>query len=194
MDCRFQAGGDGWLAAGSIGDRAAVWRSADGSTWSEDPLPASGPIDGIIDVSAYRVVPGRWATLLLGIEREPACEEDDDFCGKYQAAWSKTPTTDWARLPRATWILDRGYGVHAYPADEAGFLYLGGNDSRLSPDGWDWASVRQANTYAALVNDVVVTEDLVIGVGSDLGAAPGLVGWFGTARFSSIGRPRRTSR
>ena len=60
--------GDGWIAVGSTGNRALLLRSPDGVGWEEERLPASEPIDGIYRVSAYRVIPGRWATLVLGID------------------------------------------------------------------------------------------------------------------------------
>ena len=185
----------GWLAVGSSGDRAAAWRSVDGTSWTEDPLPAAGPVDGIMDVEAYRVVPGRWATLVLGLDREPSCAQDDDWCGKHQAAWSWTAETGWARLPESNWLLDRGSGVSVYPADDAGFLYLLGDDVRTSADGWDWLPLKGSAPLAgsgspeenvsaqAWPLDVVVMGDRVVGIGT-LASAPMLEAWLGSAQVS----------
>jgi len=170
---------EGWLAVGSAGDHAVAYRSADGQSWSEDRLPASGPVAGIIDVSAYQVVPGRWATLILGLDREPSCAEDDDWCGKYQVTWSWTAESGWTRLPKANWINDRGYGVEVFPAGDAGFLYLG-EEVRLSADGWDWNPVSEDPPSDALTADAVVEGDRVVAVGVPLGADEELVGWFGS--------------
>jgi hypothetical protein len=185
----------GWLAVGSVGDRAAAWRSIDGMSWTEDPLPAAGPVDGILDVVAYEVVPGRWATLVLGLDLAPSCAEDDDWCGKYQAAWSWTAQTGWARLPESNWLLDRGHGVSVHAAGDAGFLYLFGPDVRTSADGWEWlpleGSVPPAGSgppeddvlAQAWPLDVVVVGDQVVGVGT-LASAPMLEAWFGSAQVS----------
>lgn len=173
--------GAGWVAAGSVGDHAVVLRSSDGVSWKEDVLPASEPVDGVMDVTAYRVVPGRWATLLLGLDRGPNCAEDDDWCDKYQAAWSWTPDTGWQRLPKSTWILDRGYGVDVYPAGDAGFLYLLGDDVRTSADGWVWTDVKHTAGSDAFPNDAAVDGERLVAVGTSAGAEDGLVGWFGSA-------------
>ncbi len=173
---------DSWLAAGSVGARAAVWRSSDGTTWAEEPLPAAEPIEGLMDVSAYDVVPGRWATIVLGVERAPSCAEDDDWCPKYQTGWSWTAQTGWARLPKSTWFLNRGCCVDLYPAGPAGFLYYLSSDAMLSADGWAWTPVRESGTSEAFASDIVVTEDRVVGVG--WGSGPDLTGWFGSALVS----------
>lgn len=173
---------DGWLAAGSVGNRAALWRSPDGARWTEEQLPASEPVSGLIDVVAYRVVPGRRATLVLGIERGPSCAEDDDFCSKYQAAWSWTAGGGWARLPRSTWILDRGFGVEVYPAGDAGFLYLIGNEARQSSDGWGWEPVKASGGTDALTSDVIVAGDRLVAVGVPTDGDD-LIGWFGSAKI-----------
>ena len=172
--------GTGWVAAGSAGDRAVVLRSPDGSTWAEEALPSSGPVEGVIAVSAYRVVPGRWATLLLGLDRGSSCAEDDDWCDKYQAAWSWTTQTGWQRLPESTWILNRGYGVDVYAAGDAGFLYLFGDDARTSADGWEWTAVKQTSATDAFSSGVLVDKDTVIAVGTP-NDGDELVGWFGSA-------------
>jgi hypothetical protein len=180
-------GSGGWLAVGSVGNRAGVWRSVDGHAWTEDALPAAGPVEGIMDVAAYRVVPGRWATLVLGLDRAPSCAEDDDWCGKYQAAWSWTEGTGWARLGASNWLLQRGYGVEAHAAGDAGFLYLLGDEARTSVDGWDWAPLSATAVQTASPapdawpTDVVVLGDQVVGVGT-LASAPQLAAWFGSAR------------
>ncbi len=173
--------GSGWVAAGSAGDRAVVLRSPDGITWKEEALPSSEPVEGVIDVGAYRVVPGRWATLLLGLDRGPSCAEDDDWCDKYQAAWSWTAETGWQRLPKSTWILKRGYGVDVSAAGDAGFLYLLGDDVRTSTDGWEWTAVKQTSPTGAFASDVLVDEDMVVAVGTPNDAGDELVGWFGSA-------------
>jgi hypothetical protein len=170
--------GDGWIAVGSAGDRAVALRSADGNTWVEESLPASGPVDGVRDVTAYRVIPGRWATLILGLDKGPSCAEDDDWCDQYQAAWSWTAQTGWMRLPRSTWVLGRGHGVDAFAAGDAGFLYLG-DDVRTSADGWDWATIRASGSTDAFAADAVVSGDGVVAVGM-LADGDALGGWFGS--------------
>lgn len=54
MSRGYRLGRPTWIVAGSAGDRAVVFRSGDGQTWAEDPLPASEPVVGVLDVSAYR--------------------------------------------------------------------------------------------------------------------------------------------
>jgi hypothetical protein len=174
--------GEGWIAAGSAGNRAAVLRSDDGLAWVDEPLPASEPVEGILDVSAYRVIPGRWATLVLGLDRGPSCAEDDDWCDMYQAAWSWTAETGWMRLPRSNWLLDRGYGVDAYAAGDAGFVYVLGDEVRTSPDGWEWTGVRESSPSDALASDVVVTGDRMVAVGTQADGEA-LNGWFGSAQI-----------
>jgi hypothetical protein len=173
--------GISWVAAGSADDRAVVLRSGDGHSWEEDLLPGSEPVQGVMDVSAYRVVPGRWATLLLGLDRGPSCAEDEEWCDKYQAAWSSTPDTRWQRLPKSTWILDRGFGVDVYAAGDAGFLYLANDDVRTSASGWDWAEVKQDSPSEAFPSGVVVDGEKVVAVGTPVGDEAGLDGWFGSA-------------
>jgi hypothetical protein len=178
--------GQGWIVAGSAGNRAVVFRSGDGRTWAEDPLPASAPVEGVLDVSAYQVIPGRWATLLLGLDRGPSCAQDDDWCDKYQAAWSWTSEGGWIRLPKANWLLDRGYGVEVHAADDAGFVYLLGSEVRTSADGWEWAAVKESSPSEAFASDVVVRDDLMVAVGTPVGDpadGAGLTGWFGSAQI-----------
>jgi hypothetical protein len=175
--------GSGWIAAGSVGDRALVLRSVDGITWTEERLPAAEPTGGIAIVLAYRVVPGRWATLILGLDEEPSCREDDDFCPKHQAAWSHTVQTGWQRLPSSTWILGRGHGVDVHPAGDAGFIHLLADDARVSADGWDWKAVSAKGSSAAFQAGVVVVQNDLIGVGTTLfGDTTGA--WFGHATIS----------
>ena len=175
------ADGAGWLAAGSDGERAVVLRSPDGATWTEDLLPASEPVEGVLDVSAYQVVPGRWATLLLGLDRGSSCEAGDDWCPTYQAAWSWTAETGWQRLPKSTWMLGRGHGVEVHAAGEAGFLYILGDEVRTSAVGWDWTEVKETASSGAFANAVVVDGERVVAVGAPIGVDGGLTGWFGSA-------------
>ncbi|MBA2559347.1 MAG: hypothetical protein H0V07_05560 [Propionibacteriales bacterium] len=172
--------GAGWIAVGSAGDRAVVLRSADAKSWQEDRLPASEPVEGIIDVNAYRVIAGRWAILVLGLDRGPSCAEDDDWCDKYQAAWSWTAETAWVRLPRSTWILGRGFGIDVHTAGDAGFVYMLGDEVRTSADGWQWDPVKQTSASNAFTSSVAVSGDRVVGVGTPAGGDD-LVGWFGSA-------------
>lgn len=177
--------GPGWIVAGSVGDRAVVLRSADGRTWTEDPLPASEPVDGIMDVSAYRVIPGPWATLLLGIDRGPSCAENHDWCDQFQAAWSWTAEAGWARLPKANWLVEGAYGAEVHPAGDAGFVSLLG-DVRTSADGWEWVDVDESSPSEAFPRGVVVTGDRMVAVGIPLGDpadGAGLTGWFGSAQI-----------
>jgi hypothetical protein len=157
-----------------------VLRSADGTSWSEDRLPASEPISGIMDVAAYRVIPGKWSTLLLGLEREPACAKDADFCGKYQAAWSWTAVTGWVRLPRSTWILGQGYGVDVSAAGDAGFLFAAGQNIRASSDGWNWVPIKISGPSPSFPSALLVTKDRVVSVGTPA-SAEAQVPWFGSA-------------
>ncbi len=175
--------GSGWIAAGSVGDRALVVRSTDGRAWTEELTPASEPAGKIAVVTAYRVIPGRWATLVLGLDEEASCKEDDDFCPKYQAAWSRTDQAGWQRLASSTWILGRGHGVDVYPARDAGFLYLLGDDARVSADGWDWKPVTWTGGASAFVRSAVVVGDDLVAVGSTLNDDPPAP-WFGHAAIS----------
>jgi hypothetical protein len=79
-DIAWDAGG--WVAVRRTGHRAVLVRTRDGTSWAEEQLPSSEPVQGILDVGAYKVVPGRWSTLVLGTDRAPSCAEEDDFCPK----------------------------------------------------------------------------------------------------------------
>lgn len=170
---------DGWLAVGSIGNRAAVFRSPDGLTWTEEPLPASEPVNGLLDVYPYAVVPGRWATLIMGLDRAPSCAEDDDWCARYQVTWSSAGSGGWARLPSDTWINTIGHGVEAYPAGDAGFLTLA-SENRTSPDGWEWSEVAGARKDFAVQFEAVVLYDLIVTL--EVGES-GIPNQFGAARL-----------
>jgi hypothetical protein len=171
---------DGWIVAGSAGDRAVVLRSADGLTWHEEALPASEPVEGVLDVTAYSIIPGRWATLVLGLDRGPSCAEDDDWCDKFQAVWSWTADGGWQRLPESNFLVQAGWGADAHPAGDAGFVYLLGTEVRTSADGWDWIVVEQTAPSDAFQTAVVVTGDRLVAAGIPIDADV-LTGWFGTA-------------
>jgi hypothetical protein len=177
---------DGWIAVGSRGHDAVVFRSSDGLRWTEELLPAGVPVQGIINVMAYRVVPGRWATVVFGLDRGPSCEQGDDWCDKYQATWVWTARNGWSRLPKSSWINDRGHGVEAFAAGDAGFVYVLGDDVRLSADGWDWLPVK-GEPSGGLAVDVIVTGDqlVAVGIASEVDEDDPLKGWFGTATFGS---------
>jgi hypothetical protein len=178
--------GDGWIAVGSRGNDAVVFRSSDGMSWTEELLPAAGPVQGIINVIAYRVVPGRWATLVFGLDRGPSCEQGDDWCDKYQATWVWTALEGWSRLPKSNWINDRGHGVEAFSAGDAGFLYSLGDDVRLSADGWDWLPVKGEPPGGLAVDAIVTGDQLVaVGIASEVNENDPLKGWFGSAIISS---------
>jgi hypothetical protein len=84
-------------------------------------------------------------------------------------------------LPKSTWIVNRGYGVDAFAAGDAGFLYLLGDDVRTSADGWQWTEVKQTSPSDAFAGGVVVDGGKVVAVGTPVGVDDGLVGWFGSA-------------
>jgi hypothetical protein len=167
---------DGWIAAGSAGNRAVVLRQRGGG-WTEEAVPVSEPVDGILDVNAYQVVPGRWATLVLGLDNSDECAEDDDFCPRFQAGWVSTNQGEWTRLPDSNWLFDRGYGVRVHPARDAGFVYFLGDEVLLSANGWEWTAVAGSPPGAALTNDLVVTEDRLIAVGTGDPGTP-TTSWF----------------
>ena len=171
---------DGWVAVGRAGNRAVVLRSQDGARWVEDPLPGSEPVEGLQDMSAYSVVPGRWATLLLGVARAPNCLEDDEWCDKHQTGWSWTAETGWQRLPKATWVLNQGFGIQTYAAGDAGFVTFA-TEIRISADGWAWEPVGDGSPVRGIVMDAVTHDDRVVAVGWPVDEAPELVGWFGSA-------------
>lgn len=168
-----------WLAVGSVGTRAAVFRSPDGRTWTEEPLPGSEPVNGLLDVYPYAVVPGRWATLIMGLDRAPSCAEDDDWCGRYQVTWSSAGSGGWTRLPSDTWINTIGSGVEAYPAGDAGFLTLA-LENRTSPDGWEWSEVAGTRKDFAVQFEAVVLNDLIVTL--EIGES-GIPNQFGAARL-----------
>jgi hypothetical protein len=124
------------------------------------------------------VIPGRWATLILGIDRGTSCAEDDEWCDNYQAAWSWTEASGWQRLPRDTWLLDAGWGVEAFPAGDAGFVTFG-SETRTSADGWDWTEV-PGDIEDGFVVDAVVTQERVVAVGPSMSDEEVLEGWFGS--------------
>jgi hypothetical protein len=73
-----------------------------------------------------------------------------------------------------------------YAAGDAGFLYLLGNDVRLSPDGWDWTVVNSFDGSDAFPRDAIIVGGRVVGVGISSGVP--LEGWFGQATINLADR------
>jgi hypothetical protein len=96
-----------------------------------------------------------------------------------------TAKNGWSRLPEANWINERGHGVEAFPAGDAGFVYVLGDEVRLSADGWDWLPVK-GKPSGGLPVDVVLTGDQLVAVGvpSTVDDNGPLKGWFGSAKVS----------
>lgn len=174
------AEGDGWILVGAKGDQAYVARSADGKRWQPESLPASGPTDGVESVYAYQVVPGAWSTLVMGLD-DPACDDDPDWCPHYQAAWVWTDDTGWQRLPRETSVLRQGHGVRVSPIGPAGFATSTADGLLTSTTGWDWAPVPGGDTREALIDELLLHEDRLLGAGTgDETFTP----WFGTGAIT----------
>ncbi len=179
-----EASGNGWIAAGRVGDRAVILRSAGGQRWTEEDLPEAGPVPGIARVSAYQVVPGAWATLVLGLD-SPPCDDAPDWCTQHQAAWSWTAGGGWVRLPKSNWLVGRGWGGRAFAAGDAGFVVWAGGVTMTSPDGWDWQSIGDQNRAAsAYPMDAVVERTVLVAVGEPLGGGDDSSPWFGRATIS----------
>ncbi len=177
--CRL--GRQGWIVVGSSGKRAVVLRSADGVAWVEESLPASEPVDGILDVSAYRMIPGRWATLVLGLDRGPSCAEDDDWCDRCQAAWSWTTESGWMRLPRSKSAPRAGLRGRC---DQCWRRWLPVSPRRQSSDFGRWLGVGAGHPVrrrgSSLANGAIVTDDRVVGEFGSLSGGDVLAGWFGS--------------
>jgi hypothetical protein len=114
---------------------------------------------------------------VLGLDNSDECAEDDDFCPRFQAGWVSTNQGEWTRLPDSNWLFDRGYGVRVHPARDAGFVYFLGDEVLLSANGWEWTAVAGSPPGAALTNDLVVTEDRLIAVGTGDPRTP-TTSWF----------------
>lgn len=174
------AEGDGWIVVGAKGDQAYIARSADGKIWQPESLPASGPTDGVKSVYAYQVVPGAWSTLVMGLD-DPPCDDDPDWCPHYQAAWAWTDATGWQRLPRETPVLRQGHGVSVSPIGPAGFATNTADGLLTSTTGWDWAPVPGGDTRKALIDQLLLHGDRLLGTGSSDEA---FTAWFGTAAIT----------
>jgi hypothetical protein len=171
-------GDRGWIAVGEAADEAVVLRSGDGRTWSRESLPASAPVPGVAHVTAYEVISGRWATLVLGLDGATGC--DGDSCAEFQAAWSWTVSTGWQRIPRTDRLLTLGYGIRAYEAGDAGFLAWSGNDPMTSADGWDWRTIAGSEMPRdTFVQQALVSDDSVLAFGSI--GVPDMEPWWGFA-------------
>ena len=174
------AEGDGWILVGSKGDAAYVARSADGRTWRAEALPGSGPTEGVENVSAYQAVPGTWSTLVLGLDNPP-CDDDPDWCPHYQAAWVWTDATGWQRLPRETAVLRQGHGVRVSAIGPAGFATNTADGLLMSTTGWTWAPVPGGDTREALIGQLLLHGDRLVGTGFSDEA---FTAWFGTASIT----------
>jgi len=175
------AEGDGWILVGAKGDEAYVARSTDGRTWRAESLPGSGPTDGVKSVWAYQAVPGEWSTLVLGLD-DPPCDDDPDWCPHYQAAWVWTDATGWQRLPRETSVLRQGHGVRVAAIGPAGFATSTADGLLTSTTGWTWAPVPGGDTKEALIDQLLLYGDRLLGTG-DMPGEP-FTAWFGTASVS----------
>ena len=182
MDAPCGLEGESWIVVGSVGESAAVLRSDDGVAWRQESLPGADPTDGIDYVSAHQVVVGRWATLVLG-EDSPPCDDDPDWCGHWQAAWSWTAATGWQRLTRDVHLVRGAHGVRVWAAGDAGFVTDDLDGLMTSPDGWSWTPVATTTRPSALIEDLVVDGDRVVAAGSPLDGET-LDAWFGLGTIS----------
>jgi len=176
------AEGDAWILVGAKGDEAYVARSTDGRTWRPESLPGSGPTDGVKSVWAYQAVPGAWSTLVLGLD-DPPCDDDPDWCPHYQAAWIWTDGTGWQRLPRETSVLRQGHRVRVSATGPAGFATSTADGLLTSTTGWTWAPVPGGDTKQALIDQLLLHGDRLLGAG--FGSDEAFTAWFGTA---SVGK------
>ena len=174
------AEGDGWILVGSKGASAYVARSTDGRTWHPEDLPGSGPTDGVETVWAYQAVQGAWSTLVLGLD-SPACDDDPDWCPHYQAAWVWTDATGWRRLPRETAVLRQGHGVRVSAIGPAGFATNTADGLLTSTTGWRWAAVPGGDTREALIDELLLHDDRLLGAGE---RDENFTAWFGTGAIT----------
>lgn len=174
------AEGDGWILVGAKGDAAYIARSNDGRAWRAESLPGSGPTDGVETVWAYQAVAGAWSTLVLGLD-SPTCDDDPDWCPHYQAAWVWTNATGWQRLPRETAVLRQGHGVRVDAIGPAGFATNTADGLLTSTTGWTWAPVPGGDTREALIDELLLHGDQLLGAGS---SDETFTAWFGTASIS----------
>lgn len=147
----------GFVALGADGTAPRLLRSTDGIDW------AATSIDGGADLVAYRVVPGRAATIVQGAFA-PGCGPFA-ACGGTSVAWWSDDGETWVRLPDAAPIANAG--MPAIAAGPHGFIVVDGITAWSSPDGWHWRPLPEPGDGSRVVNHSVVRGDVIVAVGEE---------------------------
>ena len=164
--------GDRWLAAGSLGERAASWTSTDGLTW--EPGAPIGP-ENQVDESGFsdryrmhRLIEFNGEIFGLGVRAYGGGD------GIEYAAWRSSDGVTW------TFVDTTGREYYAAPVDAAiapagdlvvvGSTQLGGGTSTFtSPDGSTWQEHVFSEADGSVIRSVAASDILLVGVGTGQG-------------------------
>jgi hypothetical protein len=155
-----QAIDDGYVALGGTGRPPVLLQSRDAVRWT------ATQIDLATDVSAARLIPGRWGLVVQGAWA-PTCAANAS-CPASAIAWWSQDGSDWGRLPGDGSPVSNG-GSIVVPAGMHGLLAIDGASAWASPDGWAWRPLPEPGDGSMLVNDVVVLGDVIVAVGAVYG-------------------------
>ena len=152
---------DGYIGLASSEASPTLLRSSDGRTWTETP------IDGATDVTANRVIAGRWGIVVQGVWAE-GCTVMASCAGQGLAWWSGDGT-GWGRLPGGEGSpVSSGASIIIAGGDH-GLLALDGGSAWASPNGWAWRPLPEPGDGAMVVTDAVVAGDMIVAVGAVYG-------------------------
>jgi hypothetical protein len=151
---------DGYVALGGSGSPAVLLRSPDGARWT------ATPIDVASDVSAARLIPGRWGLVVQGAYA-PTCAASAS-CPASAIAWWSQDGSAWGRLPGDGSPVSNG-GSMVVPAGMHGLVAIDGASAWASPDGWAWRALPEPGDGSMLITDAVVVGDEIVAVGAVYG-------------------------
>jgi hypothetical protein len=150
----------GFVALGSGSGPPTLLRSTDASDWT-----ATG-IDPASDMTADRIVPGRWGYVVQGLSAG-GCPNDID-CGGQPVGWWSKDGISWGRLPADGSPISNG-GSIVIPAGIHGFVAVDGASAWSSLDGWAWRPLPEPGDGSMVVSDAVVDGDTIVAVGAIFG-------------------------
>ncbi|HEV2006469.1 MAG TPA: hypothetical protein VGQ85_07630 [Candidatus Limnocylindrales bacterium] len=159
-----------WLLVGSIGNRAAAWRSADGVAWHEMPLSGGTPIAGLESVEVDQVVANGDRAIAIGTDNPHCNTPSDESCPRFGAGWVLAAgSSSWDRLPASS-VLSQGWGGKMWASD-VGFLYLGSDALLESADGWTWRPIATDRNLGFL-DALSIDGQRFVAAGLDVTSAP----------------------
>lgn len=167
------AGGPGFVAVGSAGERAAVWTSADGVDWTRVPdLPDPDP-EGLSGLSA----------VAAGGPGVVAVSAPGPFGVSEVVVLGSPDGLQWTELAGGD-VVPRDGEVLAVTAAGPGLVAVGSDTSRdaavwLSPDGRSWTRVAhdEATFGDAQMTAVVAGGPGLVAVGDDVWTSPDGLSW-----------------